>query len=486
MLGRGVAGIVDPFGETRQLLVSADLTVANFEGVISSQEAVAEAQEDPSGSMPYRLVMPARAALQLQEAGFDLLSLANNHSLDLGQSGLQDTIGRLSSAGIKVVGVGDNLDTAYRPVILDVKGVRIGFLAIDAIPEPIPAESTGQELRRATWNKDQILATIHQMDPVSDAIIVLMHWGDEFEIRAGPIQRQTAQAMIEAGADAVIGSHPHVVQETKIFEKSSYKKDGFVAFSLGNFVFDQFEGNSRVGLALKLAVDGAGLKSVEAIPVRAGPVPRIMLPIESQQLIERIRPEPNWSGFRCNIVGCHPDATPVMGVSGHFNSGQIDLTGDGVPETVRLESQRVFVFEADRLKWESPQEWRVLDVALGDPNDDGRGEIMLALLKPDKDGKLASHPFMIGHRGGIYRQVWGGSAVAIPIQEIELADVDGDGRQEMIVLEEQKDGLKTIAVLKWDDWVFRLFWRSSPARYVDLQVSETGESQREIVIGEIR
>ena len=139
-----------------------------------------------------------------------------------------------------------------------------------------------------------------------------------------------------------------------------------------------------------------------------------------------------------------------------------------------------------RLEWESPQEWRVSDVALGDPNDDGRGEIMLALQKTDKNGEIASHPFMIGHRGGIYRQVWGGSAVAIPIQEMELGDVDGDGMQELIVLEEQKDGQKTIAVLKWDDWVFRLFWRSVPGQYVDLQVRETGENQQVIVIGKIR
>jgi hypothetical protein len=486
MLGRGVTRIADPFGRTRQLLASTDLTVGNFEGVISSLESEADIQEDGSGSMPYRLVAPERAVLELEEAGFDLLSLANNHSLDLAQPGLLDTIDRLSRSGIKVVGVGNNFEAAYRPVIVDVKGVRIGFLAIDAIPEPISAGLTGPELQRATWNKDRVLTAIHQLHPVSDVIVVLVHWGDEYEIRAGPNQRQAAQEMVGAGADAVIGSHPHVVQETQILEDSSRRKDGFVAFSLGNFVFDQFEENSRIGLALKLVVDAAGLKSVEAIPLHAGPEPGLLSAAESQKLVERIRPEPNWLGFRCNQAGCLPDQKPLWGRSGLFASGQIDLTGDGVLETVRLENGRVFVFEGARLGWESPPEWRVLDMALGDPNDDGRGELMLALLKPGKDGKIACHPFMIGHRGGIYRQVWGGSAVAIPIQEIELADVDGDGRQEMIVLEEQKDGMKTFAVLKWDDWVFRLFWRSLPGRYMDLQVREAGDSQPEIVIGERR
>ena len=235
-----------------------------------------------------------------------------------------------------------------------------------------------------------------------------------------------------------------------------------------------------------MIVDTAGLKAVTALPVHAGPEPELLAYAESQRLIERIRPEPIWSAFQCNRAVCFPVKIISKGGAGIFRSGQIDLTGNGQPETIRLEGGRVFVFEDDRLGWESPQEWEVLDAALGDPNDDGRGEIMLILRKPDQTGKLLSHPFIIGHRGGIYRQVWGGSAVAIPIQEVELADIDGDGKQELIVLEEQKSGMRTIAVLKWDDWVFRLFWRSNPGQYVNLQVQETSENRQIITIGEIR
>jgi poly-gamma-glutamate synthesis protein (capsule biosynthesis protein) len=422
----------------------------------------------------------------LQNAGFDLLSLANNHSLDLGESGLKETIGRLAGVGIKTIGTGNNFDSAYRPAIIEVRGIRIAFLAIDAIPEPFSAERTGIELKRATWDKTRVLATIHRLDPISDAIIVLIHWGDEYELRAGLSQRQAAEEMVAAGADAVIGSHPHVVQETQVLAKKADPAESFVAYSLGNLVFDQFEENSRIGLALRLFVDQAGLKAVEAFPLHAGPEPELLAPAESQKLIERIRPEPAWISFRCNQVTCLPvRAEPGNGI-GLFTSGQIDLDGNGILETVRLENGRVSVFEADRLGWESPPEWHVLDVALGDPNDDGRGELMLVLQKLDKNGKTASHPFMIGHRGGIYRQVWGGSAVAIPIQEVELADVDGDGKQELIVLEEQSDGMKTISVLKWDDWVFRLFWRSAPSRFVNLQVQNTEEHQPVITIGQVK
>ncbi len=486
MLGRVVAKVADPFGKIQQLLAAADLTVGNFEGVISDQPTGVDTGGDQSGSTPYRLVAPASAAAKLQAAGFDLLSLANNHSLDLGQSGIQDTIERLANAGIKVVGVGNDLEFAIRPVILDVKGVRIAWLAIDAIPEPFSEEFTEQRLCRATWNEELVLAAISQIDPVSDVIVVLVHWGDEYEIRAGPNQRLAAQEMVNAGADVIIGSHPHVVQETQILKMNEKTKDAFVAFSSGNLVFDQFGENSRVGLAIKLVVGRAGVRTVEALPVHAGQEPELLPPAESQKLIQRICPKPAWSGFRCNQFDCVPDHPPLLGGSGLFKSGQIDLTGDGVAEIVRLESGRVFVFEGSRLAWESPQEWQVLDVALGDPNDDGRGEIMLALQKPGKNGKLTSHPFMIGHRGGIYRQLWGGSALAVPIQELELGDINGDGKQELIVLEGLIDGMKTITVFSWDDWVFRLFWRSAPEPYVDLQIHETGENQREIVIGEIR
>ena len=486
MLGRGVAQFDDPFNKVSQFLALADLTVGNFEGVISSQESVSETQKEQSGSIPYRLVAPSRSAVQLHDASFDLLSLANNHSLDTGELGLTESIERLRGVGIKTIGVGDNIETAYRPVTMIVKGLRIAFLAIDAIPEPISIRDTELELKRATWNKDRVLEIIRRLDPASDAIIVLIHWGDEYEVRAGPNQRLAGLEMVEAGADAIIGSHPHVVQETQMVEKIDQKKNGFVAYSLGNFVFDQFGENTRVGLALKLFIDTSGLKAVEAIPIQAGPIPEILSLAESQDLMGHIRPEPVWVSFRCNPISCYSVQTGLVGGSGLFKSGRIDLNGNGIPEIVRLENGRISVYEDDLLEWESPQEWHVLDAALGDPNDDGRGEIMLALQKLDSKGVLASHPFLIGHRGGVYRQLWGGSALTIPIREVDLADVDGDGKQELVVLEVQPDGMKTIAVLRWDDWVFRLFWRSVPGKFVDLQVRATGENQKVITIAQIR
>jgi hypothetical protein len=106
-------------------------------------------------------------------------------------------------------------------------------------------------------------------------------------------------------------------------------------------------------------------------------------------------------------------------------------------------------------------------LALGDPNDDGRGELLLALWKRDAEGVPRSHPFLIGYREGAYRVLWGGSAVVDPILEVELGDVDGDGVQELVVLEDM-DNDRAVSVWRWHGWGFSLLWRSPPGRYRDL------------------
>ena len=201
---------------------------------------------------------------------------------------------------------------------------------------------------------------------------------------------------------------------------------------------------------------------------------------------------------------CRLVEVPQTPRTGPFGAGTIDLTGDGVPEQVQLVAEQVVVSRAGTEVWRGLPEWRVVDLALGDPNDDGRGELLLALWKPpDADGvpgdspepssrasRLsttksqaegsveASHPFIIGYREGAYRILWGGSAVADPICEVELGDVDGDGVQELIVLEEQGEGLdRAVTVWRWHGWGFSLTWRSPPGRYRDLALMANGDDR---------
>jgi hypothetical protein len=145
-----------------------------------------------------------------------------------------------------------------------------------------------------------------------------------------------------------------------------------------------------------------------------------------------------------------------------------------------LEEQQVIVCRDGVEVWRGLPEWRVVDLALGDPNDDGRSELLLVLWKPDAAGVPRSHPFIIGYREGAYRILWGGSAVADPIREVELGDVDGDGVQELIVLEERGDGC-AVTVWRWHGWGFSLMWRSPPGRYRDLALITGGADHPPII-----
>jgi hypothetical protein len=205
-------------------------------------------------------------------------------------------------------------------------------------------------------------------------------------------------------------------------------------------------------------------------------------------LLARLEPAPHRLCFvcddeACRSLECSRWATQQVG-SGLFWDGSIDLTGDGLPEHVRRVGEQVIIRQGNVEAWRSPATWRVVDLALGDPNDDGRSELLLALWKPGLDGlessgsgkeqTLRSRPSVVGYRGGEYRTLWGGSAVVEPIHEVELGDVDGDGAQELIVLESDDQRQRTISVWRWHGWGFSLIWRSHPGKYWDLTLQEDG------------
>ncbi len=483
MLGRGVAGASDPPGTTRIFdsvspwLSRADIALGNFEGVIGSEGELSQSflPADPAHA-PYRLVVPGVAAWQLRDAGFDLMGLANNHAQDLGDAGLFRTVSDLMAAGVEPIGVSMGATgwafDPYQPTFREVNGLQVAFLAVSAVSLP-------QGAGLLSWSPQKALEAIARARHQADIVVVSIHWGDEYILRSGPAQQELAQKMIEAGADLVVGHHPHVVQDTQVIERGG--RDGFVAYSLGNFVFDQYEEQARQGLMLRAVFNRQGLRGVQGVPVWAGPRPRLMLPDEAATLLERVRPAMQRLGFVCDHQACQETGpAPQPGRVGIFGSGQIDLTGDGKVEIVRRVKDRLQIYENGVLAWESPDEWQVLDAALGDPNDDGRGEVLLAIRKPDNSGVVKSHPFIIGFRGGIYRQIWGGSAVADPILEVELGDLDGDGIQDLVVLEERGDRLQAVTVWRWNGWGFQLDWRSVQARYRDL-VLLPGRSQRMII-----
>ncbi len=476
MLGRSLDGQTNPLSAVGRWLAGADLTVGNLECVIT--DVAENAGRGLSAGPP--LQAPPSSARLLQQAGFDLLSLANNHSLDLGQEGLAETVSHLHGAGVHTVGAGADAAAAFHPFVHEQDGVRMAFLAFNGV---LDGSGGRGGWTRADWDAERAVGVVEAAREEADGVVVLVHWGYEYETRVDPIQRAAAQLLLEAGADLVIGHHPHVIQALAVDD------GGCVAYSLGNFVFDQGEDKTTRGLALRAFFDRDGLRAVQVLPVVAGPRPRLMPLDEADAVLERVRPESprlafSWSDEVCQPVEVGTRAGADVAESARFYGGRVDLTGDGVREHVRRVGEQVLVYENGVEVWRSPSNWRVVDVALGDPNWDGRSEMLLALWKPGLDGleppcpekehTLRSRPFIVGHRGGTYRTLWGGSAVERPILELELGDLNGDGAHELVVLEEAGRQERTLSVWRWHGWGFTLVWRSDPGPYSDLRLADDG------------
>ncbi len=469
--GRDSDGTVDPLQDVANWLGNADLTIGNLEGVLVDSGTPRQAPE--GGAQPIILRAPPAFAERLSQAGFDIVSLANNHSLDYGTEGLQGTIDHLQQAGLAVTGVTDDAPSTG-PLIQEIDGLCLAFLAFNAVSTPADtatcAAPGGCSTAPRLWDPQTSPPIIAAAGDQADAVIVSVHWGYEYQPQPDPVQESIARAMIAAGADLIIGHHPHVPQ------KFAIQGDQVIAYSLGNFLFDQRQGNTQNGLTLRAFFDDQGLRAVQALPLRAGLQPHLLPITGAKPWLSQYLPAENRLGYACTQNGCVPTDAPPATTSSTFFSGQIDLTGDGLPETIRRQGEQITIYEQGTAVWQSPTAWRVVDVALGDPNDDGRYEIMLAIWQKDADGYERSQPYIIGHRRGRYDLLWGGRPVADPILELAVGDVDGDGSNELVVIEELAGGsAQALSVWRWAGWTFSHVWRSEIGAYSDLFL--VGENQ---------
>jgi poly-gamma-glutamate capsule biosynthesis protein CapA/YwtB (metallophosphatase superfamily) len=481
LLGRGVTAPEKAFAESADWLSSADLTLGNLECALTDNPITATATLSHSLPTPVRLYAPTQAAEWLKAAGFDLLGLANNHSLDAGPDGLRQTAEILQAAGLGVAGAGVNQEQALQAYFYSQNSVRLAILSVNAIPIPpdnaLPqGQSAEQGWDIARWERQAVLSAVQTARTEADAVIVSIHWGYEYHSQPDPAQTRYAELLFEAGADVVIGHHPHVVQPPEVLTL----EDGrtvLTAYSLGNFVFDQGdEEGTDEGLALRLVFDDQGLRAAQALEVAAGVQPELIQPIPSAQSSQPA--QSLHSTYQCEGLVC-AEAQAPQGLAfsgGVFEAGAADLDGDGQSETITLEGGRLQVREPNgTLAWESPLCWLVVDAALGDPDWDGRPDLVAIFWKTDEAGVLRSHPFLIRQNGGRYEEVWGGSAVSEPIWEVEVTDLNGDGQDELVVLAMApgRNG-QTLSVWEWHGWGFSQEWRSVPGAFENLRIAPGG------------
>lgn len=288
MLARDLVTLMDthgstyPFEHVATLLGDADVTIANIEGTLTERGTPADKK--------YTFRTPPRHAAGLAQAGIDVVSLGNNHALDFGPEGLQDTIAALDAVGIAHSGAGQGEEAARRPAILEVKGTRMAFLSYAATADAV---SAGPGQSGIAWGSVETMRDdIRQAKEEADVVVVSLHAGVEYADEPSPDQRALAQAAAEAGAALVLGHHPHVLQPWEFHDST------LIVYSLGNFVFDLDEDDltelgpapfQTVVLRLELAADG--VKHVEPIPVFIDPLenrPRRATPAEATAILDRV------------------------------------------------------------------------------------------------------------------------------------------------------------------------------------------------------
>jgi poly-gamma-glutamate synthesis protein (capsule biosynthesis protein) len=245
-------GIDYPFDSTRAALQKADIAIANLEAPFGT-----------SGSpfnKTFTFRVPPAFAPGLVNAGFDVVNLANNHILDYGLSPFFQTLQILDSLGIAACGAGANRDSAEAGTVLIRNGWKVAFLGFSlTYPEQFWAAS--DKPGTAFAEEGRIVQRIDSLRSKVDLIVVSFHWGKELQTFPEPYQRSFAHAAIDAGADLVLGHHPHVPQG---FELHKGKP---IAYSLGNFVFGSESASCRESVLFVATFDSAGFVRADVIPV---------------------------------------------------------------------------------------------------------------------------------------------------------------------------------------------------------------------------
>ena len=266
------------FAEVAPFIQSADLAFANLESPIGDR-----------GHFINMFQAPPEAIHGLTSAGFDVMSLANNHTLDYHIEGMLETMRLLEVNGIDHVGAGRNIKEARAPLIKEVAGVKVGFLSYTEMwfvhaREPISWQATQDEPGVAPAKLDYIVEDVTNLRELVDVVIVTVHWGKEYIHEPTLEQHKLARAAVDAGADLVLGHHPHVLQGIEFYN------GGVIAYSLGNFVFDLNRPKTWETMLLEFTLAPTGVLDLKIIPAYIfGVQPRILKGAHQDAVYRQIR-----------------------------------------------------------------------------------------------------------------------------------------------------------------------------------------------------
>lgn len=312
MMGRGVESRLRKngkpptysFEEVLPIFRQGDILFGNLEHpVTDGSKSLQPVQKGVKGGK-YVLRCKTDTFEGIKFAGFNLLSLANNHILDHYEEGLYDTMDILRENGIVWSGAGKNLDEARKPAIIEKKGITVGLLSYtdfarytyDGDP-PLYFAAEENKSGVAPLHAEMIEEDIQALKGQVDLIAVSLHWGIEESFQVTKQQIELAHRLIDQGVDMILGHHTHQFQGIEVY------KGKLIAYSLGNFIFDQGDPENQEGFILDMEYSKGILTKLEAIPIRV-PDRMHVVPVEGQEAQELLKREVELSlklGSSCKV-----------------------------------------------------------------------------------------------------------------------------------------------------------------------------------------
>lgn len=287
IFGREVGTFVDENGGAAAManvadaLAAADVTIANVEAPLSDDDS------EPIPDKDVYLISRPAGIESLVASDVTFASLANNHSMDYSAPALKDTIDALDAAGIKHAGAGMTENEADQIAEVEVNGASIAFISwTDVIPENFVAYGDNAGVASARLNMDAARKKVEQAKQTHDIVIVAMHWGIEYEdYTTASLQNDPAHELADAGADVIIGNHPHVIQGIEFYN------DSLISYSQGDFVFDHYSEKTGETFILNFDISQDGISNVVATPVYLDDtygIPSIVEGDHAQSILERL------------------------------------------------------------------------------------------------------------------------------------------------------------------------------------------------------
>lgn len=477
-----------PFENVSAFINNYDLSFCNLECPVSARGA--------STGKIYCFRADTNFFNGVKNAGFNVFSLANNHTIDWGPKACMDTKKIIEENNLYAVGIGKKQEEARAPVIIKMNGLTFAFLAYVGMPlegivwakdKPGPAQATIEE----------IIAEIKKVRCEVDYVIVSFHWGIEYKHKPLDKQSQWAHKVIDAGADLVIGHHPHVLQSIELY------KNRYILYSLGNFVFDQRKLYQRQTGIFSCIFKKGRIDSVSFFPVLLDKFRPGFVEDTAFKLIEE-KIKKISDGYNTMFLGTDDrifltDSTLSLSfklpikyaetydnkIIVHKNVIEIVDTSGAIIDTFVITSNKevkdccfikdstslhlfAIIGQIEKIRGDYLTQYRITDkkiieewldrdrgynpwkIMTADIDGDSLPEICVGVYKRTRfPSGYTNRIFIYDWDGNYISPKWFGPKLLMPFVDFEFSDIDNDGLDDLIALEIEKDSTKRIMTYQW-------------------------------------